>query len=287
MDSYRFDLSFSGQLVDNSVDAFDVANTILATSYALQEIAMVKLGEEASKNLTLNISAFKEGSMVSEFIYHFASLAADITPLLPLSGDIAKTGTTILNSLKTYIDIKTLLKGKPPESAKAISDNKIEININVNGDNNKILIDYPDFNLLQSQTLAKYIAKATQPLRKEDTPIEVIGIGPTKTQKLININKEDALYLDSKESFQVLPEIKYKGRVTKIDSKVRSGYINLGNRRIPFTFSSELPIDDYFALVESLKRRIQIFLIGQATMDYEGNPRSIMVRKVESEVTLL
>ena len=286
MSSYRFDLSFKGQLVENSVDAFDVANTILATSYALQEIAITKFGEENTKLLKLNISAFKEGSMVSEFMYHFASLARDVAPLFPLSGDIIKTGTTILDGLKTYIDIKKLLKGKPPESAKAIEGGKVELHINVNGNNNKIIIDYSDFGLLQSPTLAKNVAKATQPLRKEDTSIEQIDIGPTDVKNLIDITKEDALYLDSNESFQVLPDITYKGMVTKIDSKVRSGYINLGKRRIAFTYSPELTNEEFIILVESLKRKIQIFLIGQATMDYEGNPRSIAVRKVGSEITL-
>jgi len=38
-DFYKFDLSFKGHLVENSVDAFDLANTILAISQALNQIA--------------------------------------------------------------------------------------------------------------------------------------------------------------------------------------------------------------------------------------------------------
>jgi hypothetical protein len=55
-DFYKFKLSFKGRLVENSVDAYDVANTILATSAILQEISKILYGEEAA--IKININAF-------------------------------------------------------------------------------------------------------------------------------------------------------------------------------------------------------------------------------------
>ena len=193
MEVYKFRLSFRGELVENSVDAFDVANTILATSFALQEIAKTKLGEKEANNLSLNISAFKEGSLTSEFIYHFANIVSTALPFAPLAPDIIKTGSAVLGGLKSYLDIKKLLKGKPPESVKAIGGNKIEIN--VSGTNNKVVISNSDFSLLQSKTLAKNIAKAYQPLLKENTPIETIEIEGVKIKE-IGVNREEAAYLE-------------------------------------------------------------------------------------------
>lgn len=284
METYRFSLAFRGQLLENSVDAFDVANTILATTYALQEIASIKFGEEQSKNLRLNISAFKDGSLISDFLYHFAEVAQNVPPvLLPIAPSIFEASKTVLDGLGTYIEIKKLLKGRPPESVKAINDQKVEIKI---GDGNVINITYNDFRVLQNNTITKNIAKAIQPLRKEDSLLEGIEITRTGETEPIQVTKEDAQYFESKDSFQILPTVSYKGIITKIDSKVRSGYINVGPRRIPFIYPQDLKSEQFVILVESLKRKIQIFLVGDVTMDYENNPKSISITEVRSDIEL-
>lgn len=285
VETYRFDLSFKGELVENSVDAFDVANTILATSLSLQEIATVELDPILAKELKLNISAFKEGSLVTEFMYLLGTAALTGPTLIPYAKSAVETSKVVLDGLSTYIELKKLLKGKPPKTAKATEAGRIEITA---GDNSVINVTYNDFRLLQSRTLEKNIAKAYSPLRKEDSPISSIEIeGKAKEDDLmIEVSREEAPYLDSLESFQILPTVRYKGVVTKIDSKVRSGYINLGARRVPFAWGPQLTDQQFVMLVESLKRKIQIYIIGDVTMDYEGNPRSIEIKEVESEIQL-
>lgn len=283
MDAYRFRLAFDGELIENSVDAFDVANTILATSYALQEISTIQLGDKGSRNLNLKISAFKEGSLITDFLYHFGPILAASQPLLPIAQDIYKVGSGVVGGLKTYIELRKLLKGEKPKKVVAINNQNIELHF---GDNNHVTINYNDMRLLQSQTMAKNVEKATQPLRKEDSPLSQIEI-LEGSKTLVDVKKEEAQYLQFSEILQTLPTMRFKGVITKLDSKVRSGYISVGNKRIPYTYSDELPEDQYMMLAESLKRKLQIFLVGEVTMDYESNPRSIIVQSIESEIKLL
>ncbi len=286
MDVYKFHLSFKGQLVENSVDAFDVANTILATSYALQEVASVKLGEEAAKNLRLNVAAFKEGSLISDFLYYMAPPMVAVAPqLMPIAQNVIEASKTVLDGFETFARVRKLLKGQPPKEVRVVENGNVVIQIA--DAHAPITINMSDFRLLQSDAMAKYAAKATQPLRDKESLLERIEIaGDTDRTLDISINKEEASYFEPTSAFQTLPQVRYKGEITKLDSKVRSGYVSIGARRIPFTYSADLPHGKYIILAESLKQHIQIVLVGEVTMDYESNPRSILVSDVESEIKL-
>ncbi len=285
MESYKFHLSFKGQLVENSVDAFDVANTILATSYALQEVASIKLGEEVSRNLHLNINAFKEGSLKSQFLYYLGTAVTTAPLLASVAGDVISASKTVLDGFEMFSRVRKALKGKPPESVKALGDGTVQINIA--DAHAPIIINMSDFRLLQSETMAKNVAKATQPLRDKESLLDELSlIGETHKDFNVSINKEEAPYFEPATTFQTLPEVRYRGEVTKLDSKVRSGYMSIGSRRIPFTYPTTLSQEKYIILAESLKQHLQIVLIGEVTMDYESNPKSILVSDVESEISL-
>lgn len=283
-DVYRFQLSFKGQLVENSVDAFDVANTILATSLSLQEIATLKLDKNTAQELKLNIGAFKEGSLVSEFVYYMVPTAIAAAPVLvSATPQILEASRVVIDGLRTYVDVKKLLKGKKATSVKAV-DGGQNITITV-GDNSSVTINYNDYRALQSQTLSKNVAKMTQPLRKEDSLLDEINL-IASSDNSFNIKKDEAQYFVSDDLLQTVSEVRYRGVVTKIDSKVRSGYISVGSKRIPFTFPENLSNEQFIILAESLKRQIQIILIGEVSMDFESNPRSISITGVESELQL-
>src|SRR5215510_11570169 len=68
-DLYKFDLVFEGELVENSADAFDVANTIIAFTTATREMVRLKYGDDAVKQVSININAFKEGSLKTHFLF--------------------------------------------------------------------------------------------------------------------------------------------------------------------------------------------------------------------------
>jgi hypothetical protein len=281
---YRFQLSFKGQLVENSVDAFDVANTILATTLALQEIATIKLDRDTARDLKLNIGAFKEGSLVSEFVYHMAPLVAVAPTIIYHSApQIIDVSRTVIDGLKTFIDVKKLLKGKRADSVRAV-DGGQNVTITV-GDNSSVTINYNDYRALQSQTLSRNVAKMTQPLRKEDSLLEEIDM-IASPENSFQIKKDEANYFNNDDLLQTVSEVRYRGVISKIDSKVRSGYISVGSRRIPFTYPEDLAIEQFIILAESLKRQIQVILVGEVSMDFESNPRSISIASVESELQL-
>src|SRR5690606_37842855 len=91
---------------------------------------------------------------------------------------------------------------------------------------------------------------------------------------------------ETNEDFQTLPNVKYKGTISKIDTKARSGYIDVQSKRLPFIYAKNLPQEKFEILVYSLRTRVQLYLIGEVTMDYEANPKSMSVTDIESDSTL-
>jgi len=94
------------------------------------------------------------------------------------------------------------------------------------------------------------------------------------------------LYLASEDEMQIIPEIKYKGTVSKIDTKACTGFIDLHSKRVSFEYPKELPKDQFDILVDSLRNKIQIYLTGSVEMDLESNPRKILVAKVDRDEVL-
>lgn len=282
MEIYRFQLFFKGELVENSADAFDVASTIIATTQSLQEIISIRYGDEAAKEIKLNINAFKEGSLISDFILFFDQTKDLVAPLMPIVKSACEVGKATLESFSTYISVKKMLKGKAPKAIQAIDGGqKFQITAN---DNATIIINNYDLRALQSKTLSKSAARSVQPLLKDSSLLEVIGI--KSDEHLMSINKEESNYIVSSEETQAIEGVKYKGTVSKIDMKVCSGFLDFGSKRLGFNFPKDLDEKRTHILVVSLEKKIQIYLIGNVTMDYEGNPSSMTVTDIQSEVNL-
>ena len=108
-DIYRFQLSFQGNLVENSVDAYSVANTILATSQALSQIAEIKYGENAKNYIKINIHAFKEGSFISDFLIYASQIAGVSAPLLPQIKNAYGVGKELVSNFKLIIDLYNVI----------------------------------------------------------------------------------------------------------------------------------------------------------------------------------
>lgn len=281
---YQFRLSFKGELVENSVDAYDVANTILAASQALHEIASIQFGDEASKNLKININAFQKGSLLTDFLIFLENGRNLTVPLLPMAGDICKTGKSILDGLKTIIEVKKMLKGNPPKEIKAIGNKEIKI---VAQDNSVVNINYNDFRALQDKTLSKTITKMVNPMTKEESLLDTLELIDKESNEIITgISKDESVFFGNAGEFQLLDNVKYKGVITKIDTKACSGYIDISNKRLSFHYGSSIEQNKFEILIESLKKRIQIYLIGKVEMDFENNPTHMQIVDVQSEVKL-
>ena len=276
---YQFQLSFKGDLIENSVDAFDVANTILATSQVLQEISSILYGEEVANDLKININAFKKGSLATDFILLYNDIKEATAPLIPVVGTIYQTGKSILSTYKTYIDVRKFLKGEAPKEIKTVDNNNIQI---VAKDNTQINITYNDFRVLQSKTISKNMTKSFQPLTKEDTLLSEIKV-TTEDDEEFFVDKKESAYFTTSSEIQEVPEMKLKATVSKIDTKARSGYLDMPNKRVPFNYDKNLEQSEFELLVDSLKKRFQIYLIGSVRMDLEGNPASMYIKSVDSD----
>lgn len=282
-DYYKFDLTFKGDLVENSVDAFDLANTILAVSQALNQISSIKY-ESISGKVKINVNAFSQGSFVSEILIYIDQGKDIIAPLFPMLGTGYKVGKEILSGLKIYLDVRQMLKGKPPT--------KVEHNNNgvtIYGNNNQISVTHNDFRIIQDKTISKTLDKAVAPLLKDDSDIKQVLITEAG-KEIASVSRENAKYLLEDESFQTIDNFKIKGYVTKIDTKTCNGFLNLGDmktgKRISFSFPVNLPKEKLHILIGSLESKIRIYIHGQAIMDYEGNPRSIDVSDIRQDEDL-
>src|SRR5262245_61472864 len=193
------------------------------TQRSEKPVSKIRYGEDSS--LKININAFQQGSLVTEFLFLFDRAKDVAIPLLPMAGNIIEMGKYILEGYKTYIDIKKFLKGKPPKETKVLDGNNIQM---ISQDNSKMVINYYDFRTVQSNTVAKNAAKAVQPLTKPDNLLEEIDLFSDDKIK-IEIPKEIAPFIETDDNFQTLSAVKYKGIISKIDTKARSGYIDIGS----------------------------------------------------------
>lgn len=269
---YRFKLIFKGDLIANSVDAYDVANTILGATSVISEIASIRFAEQA-KNLKINISAFKQGSLESSFLVYLDNAKDAIAPVLPLVYPGYKIGKEILATFKTYLDVRTALKGKPPQKVIPQQDGLF----NIIGDNNRVTIAVSanELRALQDKNISRHVEKMVGPLGKEGY-IENIAIEDNEAE-IANIDRGAAKYLQTNEQFQSIPNITYKGVVSKIDTKTGSGFLDIASKRLSFSFPRNLEKIKFHILVESLEGKMQIFLIGSVEMDYEANPKHMEV----------
>lgn len=285
-DYYKFTLSFKGQLVENSVDAVDVANTIMATSQALYEIASIHYGNEVDEILKININAFERGSLHADFLTFIEQTAAVVVPLLPEINQGLTLGKTIVSTLKTFINVRKGLEGKAPSKIVAQQDGSINI---VGGTNNTFNITLNDLRTLQNKTVIKSVGKMMEPLMSDESLLESISLqetGESGTPEILKVTKEEAMYLKSDQDFQTITNVTYKGTVSKIDTKTRSGYLTIGQKRLSFNYSKNLPQNKFEILAESLKLQVQIYLIGDVTMDYESNPRTMILSDVQEDMKL-
>jgi hypothetical protein len=281
---YQFRLSFKGELVENSVDAYDVANTILAASQALHEIAEIQFGSDIANDLKININAFQKGSLLTDFILFIENGKNLAVPLLPFANDIFKTGKNILDGLKTIIDVKMMLKGSPAKEIKAIDNKQVRITAQSGAIVN---ISFNDFRALQSKTLNRDIIKMVQPLTKDGSRLDSLEmIDKESNQKITGISKKESEFFTNDGEMQLLDNVKYKGVITKIDTKACSGYIDISNKRLSFNYDATIEQEKFEILIESLKKRIQIYLIGKVEMDFENNPTHMQITDVQSEMKL-
>lgn len=116
-----------------------------------------------------------------------------------------------------------------------------------------------------------------------------VKLGYVKKDGVSNLVNSRAKDFEPLEDAQVTPDHRVKGVVSKLDTKTESGFLTVGSKRISFGYNN-IPIskkqDAFTTLIESMKNRIPIFLIGLATFNLESELKKIDIKDVQSDAKL-
>ena len=82
----KVSLIFDGESLEQSVDAFELANTIIAFGRVLESIYRESF-EDKKRNLKIEINAFKEGSFVTDLVIDIV----ENKDLIGIAGTMLKT----------------------------------------------------------------------------------------------------------------------------------------------------------------------------------------------------
>lgn len=270
------------------VDAGDFAHTVSATAELLKFIAK---GVESTKDkeVSIELVATREGSFEADLAVSIKNIV-DVAPaLLPLLGDgrVISSAKQLIEIMKQLVQVKKFLKGENPSKVEIIQKGGSP-HVAIHGNTGKINVNVNTFNLLQTDGASKKLHKMVQPLLKEGTHLDSIEFSEQDETEPIQVSKPEAPYFEKEEKLQ-MTEHKVRGVVTAMDRKTYNGKISVGDKRINF----EVEIQDIKkldkvvdGLIESMKNKIVILLIGKAAFDFESNLKHIIVSDIEKDAEL-
>jgi hypothetical protein len=186
-----FEFKYQGDI--EAIDINTLVNSQLQYSYILNEIKNQLFPDI---DLKIRVQSFEKGSF-------------DINQIIEVS---IVTGTLIFENreyikeifkiLKLYLDIKKILGDKKPDKVTDIETNKVELAINVPGDNNIIIVDKEAFNLYQTNyTIHRALYKNGQILIK-DNEIEGIQVIEKKNStRILDIPRDEFKYLSTTNAY--------------------------------------------------------------------------------------
>lgn len=289
--SANLHLKFDGEsLPTGTIDIYDLSNTILALGQVIE-----KIGENEDitkhKRIQINVTTLQPGSFDVGISVSLQDILAAATASIPL---IVSEGPAlaikILDILNKVIEVKKFLKGEKPKSVDIVqngADAKAVV-YNLNGDN--MTINMSVFNALQNKEIQNGVRKMMEPLTKEGGNIDSIELSSDTTDFDLTVEKEEATYFERTDELQVQSDFKVKGIVTAFDRKTGNGRINVtDSKRITFELdAASLEASDLMIamIIESLKLKVQLYFIGDATLDFESNLKKIRVKQVKSDAKL-
>lgn len=284
-------LKFDGaNLPSGTIDIYDLSNTILALGQVIEKIAE---NEDITKHkkIQINVTTLQPGSFDVGISLSFQDIAEAATAAMPLiitQGPVL--ALKVLDILYKVIEVKKFLKGEKPKSVDIIQNGAeaTAVVYNFSGDN--MTINMPVYNALQSKDIQNGVKKLVEPLTKEGGNVDSIELSSESADFDLEVDKDEASYFERTDELQIKSDFKVKGVVTAFDRKTRNGRINVSaNKRITFELAAgNLEQDEKFIamIIESLKLKISLYFIGDATLDFESNLKKIKVKDVESEAKL-
>lgn len=286
-DSKKLHIKFDGATMEaGHIDVSDFAQTVSATADLLRFIAK---GVESSKNksLTVNLVALRPGSFEVDLVVNLKDLG-DIAPgLVPLINVHSISGVKqLFEILKSLLQVKKFLKGEAPVKIEVLQ-NDGSPHVAIHGNTGTVNVSVNTFNLLQSEGVSKKLHKIVQPLLKEGGSLDSIEISEEGDEP-IEVSKTEASYFKKEEELQTAKH-RVRGVITALDRKTSNGKISIGEKRVNF----EIDILDIKkldkvvdGLIEAMKNKIAIMVIGQAVFDFESNLKHIKINDIEKEERL-
>ncbi len=280
-------LKFDGEGMGHSVDAFDLASTIIAFGRVIEEIANINYLKKDTK-LQINVNAFKEGSFDSIFDLSIIEVGGAVLTAAKTIIDSADDPVDlIISTFKQIVDLKKFLQGKPPKSIELnANNNQGNVTVfNFNGDN--MHVDLSALRTLQQKSFNANLQKMAEAIEKNET-IDSLSVLDGEIA-VADIKKSETTYFNPLEDIQTTDNHRIKGTVSRLDSKTETGSLSVGDKRISFDYSGmedDIKGTAFLTLIESMKHKIAIYLIGNATFDLESNLKKIQVKKVESDAKL-
>jgi hypothetical protein len=281
-------LVFEGKQLNHSVDVYELADTLIAFSRVIEDIAILNYIGENNKDqsIRINVNAFQGGSFKTLFDLSLQDLLPIATTTAQIVANNPKeTLDAIVGTVKNVFALKKFLEGKPAVKY-LINGGTNTFNVfNISG--GQTTIDLSTFRSIQDRQINENMRKMVEPLSRESA-IEDIHIDDDG-QKIIDVQKQQYTYFQPLEEVQVTDDHRIKGVVSRLDSKTEAGCLTIKDRRVNFTFDRipyEAKQSSFALLVESLKLKVPVFLVGLATFDLESQLKKIEVRSVESDIKL-
>lgn len=270
------------------VDAGDFTSTVSATTDLLKFIAK---GLEATKNKDVQIElvASREGSFEADLAITIKNIVEAAPAMIAFlaDGQVTSSAKQLIEILKELVQVKKVLKGEKPNEVKVVQGDGSP-HVAITGNSGTVNVSVNTYNLLQTEGAGKRLHKMVQPLLKEGAELDSIEMFEDGATEHVQVSKPEAPYFERTEEFQ-MAEHKVRGVITAMDRKTCNGKISVGDKRINF----EVEIEDIKkldkvvdTLIESMRNKVAILVIGKAAFDFESNLKHIVVSDVEKQPEL-
>lgn len=286
-------IKFDGvNLETGTIDVYDFTTTILATADTLRSVAN-KIPRTKNAELKIEVKAIESGSFHTDLVISLKDMVGYGAALLPLvNSDTLNNIKEVIEVFKGVVSLTKFLEGEKPSKVETtIEGNKGTATVlNLNGE--KMTVNLNIYTSYTDKQISSSIKKVFEPISKEGGNVDLIQISNPNDpdEQNIEVTKESVTFFKPQDDFQTFETYKARGIISAIDRKTYNGKINIGeDKRINFeveiTDIARLePVTD--ALIDSMRSKKPIIVIGQASFDLESNIKKIRISDVEQDATL-
>ena len=291
-ESEKLRVSFKGSL-GGSINIHDLVATLFALNSALGIIYESEGHVSTKKKLCVDVNAFKKGSFDTDLLIYIKDIAESTAPLLPLVAQSQTFSTikSVLNILKSALDVRKFLKGKPAKEVTIEQSGKHPIAHIYNFNGEKTEVNISVYNVLQDKKFNAATKKMVEPLSRKESQVETIELLTKDNKPKTTINRSDVPAFENIDELQSTKNYELRGVVTALDRKTSNGKISVGPRRVNFEVADNLMIEQYNKfddlLIESLRLKIALLFEGEAALDHEGNVKKIKIQNITPEVKII